>query len=151
MAYLYGVVRVFIDGDGDILFIMPDGVKLKYIDQFTIAETWLYDIHFLGFDLSGWLVFDIGAYVGDMALYYAKRGAAVVAVEPVPANFEAMLKNIELNAEKGHKVLPVNAAVADADGFVEIYYSGPLTNHLRSLKRGYLAKMRSILKNIIEN
>ncbi len=152
VAYLYGVVRVFVNGDGDILFIMPDGVKLKYIDKFTIAETWLYDIHFLGFDLSGWLVFDIGAYVGDTALYYAKRGAAVVAVEPVPANFEAMLKNIELNPEIGHRILPINAAVADADGFVEIYHSGPLDGAASIFDRkGTVARVRSMkLRTLIE-
>jgi len=80
---------------------MPDGILL-IIDSFDpviIAETWLYDIHFLGFNLNDWFVLDIGAFVGDTALYYARRGAFVVAVEPLPSNYETMIRNLELNPE----------------------------------------------------
>ena len=131
VAYLYGVVRFFINGDGDLLFIMPDGVKLKYIDPFTIAETWLYDVHFLGFDLSNWLVVDVGAFV--------------VAVEPVPSHFEAMLRNIELNPELKPRILPINAAIADKDGYVEIHYSGQLDGEVSIYERkGFRARVPSM-------
>jgi hypothetical protein len=40
-----------------------------------LAETSGSGSHFVGFDLSDWLVVDIGAFVGDTALYYAKLGA----------------------------------------------------------------------------
>jgi len=71
---------------------MPDGVLLHAdpFDPLVVAETWLYEIHYLGSDLSGWLVVDIGAYIGDTALYYARRGALAVAVEPLPSHFETI-------------------------------------------------------------
>ena len=39
---------------------------------------------------------DIDALVGDTALYYARRGAFVVAVEPLPSNYEVMLRNLRV-------------------------------------------------------
>jgi len=50
-------------------------------------------------------------FVGDTALYYARRGAFVVTVEPLPSNYEVMLRNLELNPELKLKIVPVNAAV----------------------------------------
>ncbi|MEL9997919.1 MAG: hypothetical protein QXH99_05440 [Sulfolobales archaeon] len=83
---LWGIVDFMVSNDGEALLKMTDGVLLllESYDPTVLAETWLYEIHFLGFDLSDWLVIDIGAYVGDTALYYARRGAFVVAVEPPP-------------------------------------------------------------------
>jgi FkbM family methyltransferase len=91
-----------------------------------LVETYLFDIHFLGFDLNGWLIVDVGAYIGDTPLYYAKRGALVVAVEPLPSNYEVMLWNLELNPDLKHRVIPVNAAISGRDGFVEFSYSTPI-------------------------
>jgi len=100
-----GILRYFPVGDccvcvrflnnGEIVE-MPDGVKfhIKYIDPSILAEIWGSSSHFVGFDLSDWLVVDIGAFVGDTALYYAKLGATVIAVEPVPDNYQALLKTL---------------------------------------------------------
>jgi FkbM family methyltransferase len=122
---LWGVVDFMVSNDGEALLKMPDGVllSLESYDSTVLAETWLYEIHFLGFDLSDWLVIDIGAYIGDTALYYARRGAFVIAVEPLPKNYETMLKNLELNPGLKHRVLPINAAVSGEDGITEITYS----------------------------
>jgi tRNA G37 N-methylase Trm5 len=65
------------------------------LGNIVFLETFLYDIHF--FDLDGWFVLDIEAYVDYTALYYASRGATVVAVEPLPGNYEVLFKNIALN------------------------------------------------------
>jgi len=96
--------------DGTLLTLEPHGVGMLY-------ETWLYDIHFLGFDLDKWFVLDIGAYIGDTALYYARRGAFVVAVEPLPSNYDVMLRNIELNPDLKSRIMPMNIAVSGEDGF----------------------------------
>jgi FkbM family methyltransferase len=50
----------------------------------------------------------------------------VVAVEPLPSNYEVMLWNLELNPDLKHRVIPVNAAISGKDGFVEFSYSKPI-------------------------
>jgi FkbM family methyltransferase len=106
----------------------PDGILLiaRALDPIVLVETYLFDIHFLSFDLTDWLIIDVGAYIGDTPLYYAKRGAFVVAVEPLPSNYEVMLWNLELNPDLKHRVIPVNAAISGRDGFVEFSYSTPI-------------------------
>jgi FkbM family methyltransferase len=125
---LRGAVDLVILKDGRGFLRMPDGVIVSpdIIGTLEVIETWLYDIHFLGFDLTDWLIVDIGAYIGDTPLYYAKRGALVVAVEPLPSNYEVMLWNLELNSDLKHRVVPVNAAISGRDGFVEFSYSTPM-------------------------
>jgi len=133
--------------DGEFLLRMPDGILLTIdsLDPVIIAETWLYDIHFLGFDLSDWFVLDIGAFVGDTALYYAKRGAFVVAVEPSPSNYETMLRNLDLNPELKPRIVPVNAAVGGVDGFVELRYKAAVDSNASAHGTGwFVAKVRSV-------
>jgi len=132
--------------DGEFLLRMPDGILLTIdsFDPLIIAETWLYDIHFLGFDLSDWFVLDIGAFVGDTALYYARRGAFVVAVEPLPSNYETMLRNLDLNPELKPRILPVNAAVSGVDGFVEFRYNVTIDGGASTHGTGrFVTKVRS--------
>jgi hypothetical protein len=90
---LWGAVDLVILKDGRGFLRMPDGIIVSsdIIGTLEVIETWLYDIHFLGIDLTDWLIVDVGAFVGDTALYYAKRGAFVIAVEPLPSNYEVML------------------------------------------------------------
>jgi FkbM family methyltransferase len=140
---LWGAIDLVILKDGRGFLRMPDGtiVSSDIIVTIVVIETWLYDIHFLGFDLNGWLIVDVGAYIGDTPLYYAKRGALVVAVEPLPSNYEVMLWNLELNPDLKHRVIPVNAAISGRDGFVEFSYSKPM-DHRASIYGGGRFKVR---------
>jgi FkbM family methyltransferase len=125
-VYFSDVIKLKINNDGYYEYVMPDGIKLKHIDPFIMTETWIYDIHFLGWNLNNWIIFDIGAYVGDSALYYAKRGATVIAMEPLPGNYEAFINNIQLNSELKDKIIPINAAISNQDNTIDISYSGYL-------------------------
>jgi len=122
---LWGAIDLIVLKNGEGFLKMPDSImlSLESFDPLVIAETWLYEIHFLGSDLTNWFVLDIGAYIGDTALYYAKRGAFVVAVEPLPSNYEAMLRNIELNPDLKSRIVPINVAVGPKDGYVEFVCS----------------------------
>ena len=115
-----------LDKDGRLVLRTPDGylLALDPLDLTIFAETWLHEIHYLGFDLSDWFVLDIGAFVGDTALYYAKRGAFVVAVEPLPNNYGMLLKNLDLNPALKPRIVPINVALAGEDGFMDINYGG---------------------------
>jgi FkbM family methyltransferase len=125
---LGGAIDIVINDKGLVFLKTPDGILLvaRAFDPIVLIETYLFDIHFLDFDLTDWLIVDVGAYIGDTPLYYAKRGALVVAVEPLPSNYEVMLWNLELNPDLKHRVVPVNAAISDKDGFVEFSYSKPM-------------------------
>jgi FkbM family methyltransferase len=162
-AYYGGLFRLVCDGEligrffgvidlihrgGELLLRMPDGVLLTIdsFDPLIIAETWLYDIHFLGFNLSDWFVLDIGAFVGDTALYYARRGAFVVAVEPLPSNYETMIRNLELNPELKPRIIPINAAISGVDGFVEFRYNATIDGSASAHGMGrFVTKVRSMI------
>jgi FkbM family methyltransferase len=90
------------------------------------------------------LILVIPAYIGDTPLYYAKRGAFVVAVEPLPSNYEVMLWNLGLNSDLKHRVIPVNAAISDKDGFVEFSYSMPMDAGASIYGGRFKVKVRSM-------
>ncbi|ADL19071.1 methyltransferase FkbM family [Acidilobus saccharovorans 345-15] len=60
-------------------------------------------------------VIDVGAYIGDTALYFVKKGASkVIAVEPSPGAFKELTDDIiKINGAQA-KVVAVNAAIAEA-------------------------------------
>lgn len=106
----------------DRIITTPTGIRfhLPSIDGLVLAETYLYDIHFCGADLHGKTVVDVGANVGDTALYFAERGAEVLAFEPDPMNFQGLLANLELNPSLRPRVHPFPFAVG-TDGEVAFH------------------------------
>jgi FkbM family methyltransferase len=64
------------------------------------------------------IVVDVGAYIGDSAIYFALRGAKrVIAIEPHPLAFKEMLENIKLNnLEK--VIAPINAGLTSRSGSI---------------------------------
>jgi len=66
--------------------------------------------------VGGRVVVDVGAFVGDSAIYFALRGArSVIAIEPHPSAYTEMLDNIKLNNLEG-VIVPVNAGLASRSG-----------------------------------
>jgi len=64
-------------------------------------------------------VLDVGASIGDTAVYFALKGAReVVAFEPYPFPYNFALKNVEANSLKNVKV--INAGVYGHDGAVKV-------------------------------
>ena len=60
---------------------------------------------------KGEIVVDIGANIGDSALYFIIKGAKmVIAVEPFPANYKILLENIAQN-NLFEKIIPINAMI----------------------------------------
>ncbi|WP_258393538.1 FkbM family methyltransferase [Nanobdella aerobiophila] len=57
------------------------------------------------------VVLDIGAYVGDSAIYFIRRGAKkVYTYEAVKETYNILIKNIELNNLKD-KIIPINKGI----------------------------------------
>lgn len=101
-------------------FTVPNGIKftLDSLDPMIFSETFVYDIHFIDFNLENKVILDAGGFVGDTALYYAQKGAIVYTFEPDPNNFQKMLKNLELNKEISKRIHPLNAAIG-FDGWLD--------------------------------
>ena len=72
-------------------------------------------------DLNSKIIFDIGAFVGYLSLFFASRGAFVVAYEPNPVNRRKLERNLELNKICPHCVRDV--ALGAAAGVLELSYS----------------------------
>jgi len=67
-------------------------------------------------DVKGKVVIDVGAYIGDSAIYFALKGARkVIAIEPHPGAFAEMLDNIKLNNME-NVIIPINAGLASKPG-----------------------------------
>jgi FkbM family methyltransferase len=66
---------------------------------------------------EGDVVIDVGAHVGKYALYSAKlvgESGVVIAIEPHPENYRALMRNIELNGFKN--VIALNVAAYNCNG-----------------------------------
>jgi FkbM family methyltransferase len=98
----------------------PCGLKfsLEGFDALIFTETFLYDSHFVDFDLTGKIVIHAGAYVGETALYYANKGAIVYAFEPNPDCYRIASLNLKLNPELSKNIILENYAIGE-DGYVE--------------------------------
>ena len=83
-------------------------------------------------NVKGMDVVDIGAFVGDSAIYFALRGAKrVIAIEPHPVAYTEMLENIKLNNLED-VITPVNAGLASKPGKIcigDVTVTGTVTTH----------------------
>jgi len=98
----------------------PSGITFRwtYFNPTIFAETYLYDVHFVDFDLTGKTIVEAGANVGDTALYFASKGARVYSFEPDPDVYVQLLDNLSLNPELAKLIVPTQAALG-TDGLVK--------------------------------
>ena len=99
-------------------FWLNYGIKFKHMHGPNVE---VFDLNEYGFiDVRGRVVTDIGAFVGDSAIYFILRGAKkVYAIEPHPGAYQEMLENIRLNNMES-KVVPINAALGSKSGEIRI-------------------------------
>jgi len=76
--------------NGDVDFDIKDNLAVVY-------ETFQLKFYDCYPSLTGRMVFDVGANVGDTAIWFAKKGAHVEAFEPVPWLYDRALVNIRKN------------------------------------------------------
>jgi FkbM family methyltransferase len=110
-----------------------------------------------GVDVNGKVVIDVGAFVGDTAMYFILKGARrVIAIEPLPANYEELLDNVYLNNMEG-RIVPINAMVSSRRMIVEIptnvpiYIRGGSISEFRRYGAGSYVNIESItISDIID-
>lgn len=69
---------------------------------------------------AGGVLLDIGAWVGPITLWAAKRGAQVLAIEPDPEAYRQLMMNISLN-DVGDQVRVIHAAAATSVGMTSLW------------------------------
>ena len=91
-------------------------VRYKFVDSMSLIITAVgvteqfYEEQYKDIAVKGETVLDIGAMIGDSAIYFALNGAKrVVALEPYPYSFTLAKENIALN-KMNDKITLVNAA-----------------------------------------
>ncbi|MEM5832277.1 MAG: FkbM family methyltransferase [Candidatus Aenigmatarchaeota archaeon] len=101
------------------LWINPK-LRIKMLD----INYSMYEIFHLGdydyFSVKNREVVDIGANIGDSAIFFILRGAKkVYAFEPIPSLYRIMLENIKLNNLE-NKIIPFNVAVDSRNKKIKI-------------------------------
>ena len=106
--------------DNDYLLLSPEpGTVLKCrLNQGTdislVAEIFVRQVY--GSDFNQKVVVDVGAYNGDSAIYFARKGARlVIGLEPDPRSLELARENIKLNNLED-KVKLLNVALSTRTG-----------------------------------
>lgn len=118
--------------------IVVDASQLPWI-LLNIAHIYCYEDYEFVEEVKprkGWMVVDVGAYVGVYTLKAARRVGSkgrVVALEPHPASFRLLKHNVELNHLENVKLLPY--ALASSKGRRKLY--SPRYRANASLNREY--------------
>lgn len=127
----------------DNVLELPNGIKF-YVSGFSpiiFAETFLYNTHFINFNLENKKVIQAGGFIGDTALYYASRGAKVFSFEPNIYSFDMAIKNIELNPLLKKNIVFRNLAIGH-DGQIEF----PMDPGLNGESSAYDLKGKNVMK-----
>lgn len=123
----------------DNIIETPQGLKfyLESFDSTIFGETFLYDAHFVEFDLRDKTVIEAGAFVGDTALYYASKGATVYSFEPDAWSYELAVRNIALNAKSSSQITLRNYAIGhDGEMDFPVGLNGTGVPSTTDLRRG---------------
>jgi len=102
-------------------------------------------------DVDGRVVVDIGAYIGETALYFIHKGARrVYAFEPVEKFFRYLLKNISRNNLEGKKIIAFNYGAWFRDMITKVNINGSGTGLRVDYSRPCVELSVRSLKDIIE-
>lgn len=103
-------IKLAYDGEDDRMVIQRD----RGDGQMETLKAWA-DMQQEGFE-----AIDVGAYTGLFSLVAAARGARVHAFEPMPHNFQRLIKNCALNKLA---VYTYQVAASNREGIAHLYYN----------------------------
>jgi len=105
-------------GEVKLFYSSSDKEQIKdnlgaFVEQFVCSQyDWL--------NTKDHIVVDIGAYIGDSAIYFALNGAKhVYALEPYPYAYGLSVKNIKINNLEG-KVTIINEGIGSKNTFITV-------------------------------
>ena len=136
-------------------YIEFEGIKYWKCDLITVLCEPLYEEGNIIFDnLKDAVVIDVGANIGDTALYFANQGCEVYAFEAVLDIYDLAVKNIELNPSLSEKIHIFNKAVSDKNETIEICYSGLSSSRYVETGKKYSVEaipLKQIVKKLMDN
>ncbi len=143
--------RVLIDVSPERLSLEVNGVSAVFdahcVNAYDIAEIFAvggYEVPEVLSDLKGRDVIDVGASVGDSALYFVLNGAKkVIAVEPLPNVAKCAEENVKLSGATD-KVRVLNAALSDEPVSVPCDYDLLLSRYFSTLKDSGTCKVPGV-------
>lgn len=104
-------------------------------------------------DVKGKTVLDIGANIGDTAIYFALKGAKrVYALEPFPRSYDLLVKNIRANGLEG-SIVAINEGCGGKSAYMNVSesYESHGSSRLqgfRTGKRVRISRLSEILKRL---
>ncbi len=134
---------------GQVLFSYDSPEQLAEIDR-VISDQFVEE-SYKWLDVKGKDVIDVGAYIGDSAIYFALKGARhVYAFEPYPYSYSWALKNVKLNNLE-EKITMVNEGCGEKASKVRISeeYHNISRSSLKSFDKGHDIRV-STLGDIVE-
>ena len=159
IMYAHDLIH-FCKFDNDVLSIqIRDLPKIMMVDWMYNGDFFsgvLFDDEYEKIDFSNKTVIDIGANNGDTSVYFAMRGAKqVIALEPLPLNYESLVKNIQLNNLES-TITPILAACSFKKGSTKVtsskkgvnFYSGDFNSNGTKIQ---ILSIIDILKNCEKN
>jgi FkbM family methyltransferase len=101
----------------------PLSVRLGTSDVEVYRDTFLEQEYYYPTPFSPRRIVDVGANCGMTSVFYTNRypDATVVAVEPEPSNYEALVRNTRAYPN----IVPIQAALWSTDGQVEVFPPWP--------------------------
>jgi FkbM family methyltransferase len=143
--------RVSIDASPERVGLEVNGVPAVFnaycVNAYDIAEIFAvggYDVPEVLSGLRGRDVIDVGASVGDTALYFVLNGARkVIAVEPLPNVAKCAEENVRLSSA-ADKVRVLNAALSDEPVSVPCDYDLLLSRYFSTLKDSGTCKVPGV-------
>jgi len=143
--------RVSIDVSPERLSLEVNGVSAVFnaycVNAYDITEIFAvggYDVSEVLSGLKGREVIDVGASVGDSALYFLLNGARkVIAVEPLPKVARCAEENVRLSGATD-KVRVLNAALSDEPVSVPCDYDLLLSRYFSTLKDSGTCKVPGV-------
>ncbi|MGL4452581.1 MAG: FkbM family methyltransferase [Sarcina sp.] len=106
-------------------------------DVTLVNELFIFDEYNYYFSPNNqYIVIDIGANVGDTALYFAKNKNVekVIGFEPFYQTYQKALENIELNQELKEKITLNNYGLGDKNEFIEVTYDESFCGSMSSVR-----------------
>ena len=104
-------------------------------------------------DVAGKTVIDVGANIGDTAIYFICRGASrVIAIEPFPRNHETAMKNILANNLRDKiTVLLAGCAGISTNITVDANNQSSPTNQLTEVRHGIKVPLMTLQEIMYKN